>query len=533
MIWKKKDGCKTVKEVVERNTGLKIDDFLNPKEKPQLANLQVAVERIKEAVKNKENVTVVTDYDCDGITSAAIMYILFQYLGINPKIRLPKRFSEGYGLSEKIIDEISSGLLITVDNGISAYNEIVTAKKKGLEVIVIDHHLTDKELPPADIIIDPHIVGRNEFEHYCGAGLAFRIASELVTDKAVMKKITGIAAIGTVADVVPLIGDNRNIVINGIKYINEGYITKGLESLLSRLNIKTIDESFLGFSLAPIFNAQGRLYDNGASVSYRLLASESADLQKLARISDSLITSNNQRKTMVSDGYNSILPEVEKAVKDKISAVIVNVKGIGEGIIGILAGKIAEETHRPCFVFTESEDSDVLKGSGRTYGNINIKELLDQVNQEYYLKYGGHPGAAGISLYKKDFRNFKKEFIRLCDKVSDFDFETIYYDLEINQDEIDSVFEEVKKYSPYGEGNNSILFCVKDFLPTEKYGAKYKAIGENHIKIFGKTNDAIGFGLYSKFKENEENGKWSLLGDMSENTFNGKTTVQFVFKDIK
>lgn len=533
MYWKKKDGCETVKEVIERNTGLKIEDFLNPQKKPHLANLSVTVERIKEAIKNKENITVVTDYDCDGITSAAIMYMLLNYLGVTPKIRLPKRFSEGYGLSEKIINEIDSGLLITVDNGISAYDEILTAKKKGLEVIVIDHHLTDKKLPPADIIIDPHIVGDNEFEHYCGAGLAYRIALEMLPDNDVLKKITGIAAIGTVADVVPLVGDNRNIVIEGIKYINEGFVTKGLKSLLLQLKVNSVDESFLGFSLAPIFNAQGRLYDNGASVSYRLLASESTDIKKLGGISEALITSNNLRKTIVSDGYKSILPEVEKAVDAKASAIIVNIKNINEGVIGILAGKIAEETHRPCFVFTNSENSDILKGSGRSYGNINIKEILDSINQEYYLKYGGHPGAAGISLYKNTFKSFKNEFIKLCDKVSDFDFDTIYYDLEINQNDIDSVFEEVKKYAPYGEGNNSILFCVKDFLPTEKYGAKYKAIGENHIKLFGKTNDAIGFGLYSKFKEKEDNGKWNLLGDMSENTFNGKTAVQFVFHDIE
>ena len=533
MYWKKRDGCNTVEEVIERNTGLKIKDFLYPKEKPLLTNLTETVDRIRKAIENKENITVVTDYDCDGITSAAIMYLLFSYFGINTKIRLPKRFSEGYGLSEKIINEIDNGLLITVDNGIASYDEILLAKNRGLDVIVVDHHITNNRLPPADIIVDPHIIGKNEFEHYCGAGLAYRIANELITDSCLLRKITGIAAIGTVADVVPLVGDNRNIVINGLKYINEGYVTSGLKSLLSQLKANCIDESFLGFTLAPIFNAQGRLYDNGASISYRLLASESGNIKKLDMVSSSLIEANNLRKTLVSDSYKYVLSDIEKAVKNKCSAVVVNAKDANEGIVGILAGKIAEETHRPCLVFTNSENSDILKGSGRSYGGINIKEILDKINQSYYLKYGGHPGAAGISIYKDKFENFRSEFIKKCNDVSDFDFNTMYYDLEINQENISSVYENIKKYAPYGEGNNSIVFCLKDFTPTEKYGAKYKAIGENHIKLFGKTNDAIGFGLYSKFKEKSENGKWNLLGDMSENTFNGRTTVQFVFRDIE
>lgn len=533
MVWKKRDGCKTVKEVVERNTGLRIDDFVRPKANPFVFNLNEAVIRIKTAIENKEKITVVTDYDCDGITSAAIMFLMFKEMNVIPKIRLPKRFSEGYGLSKKIIDEVESGLLITVDNGISAYDEIKTAKEKGLDIIVIDHHITENKLPPADIIIDPHIIGNNEFEHYCGAGLAYRIAKELLPEKSkIMKIVTGIAAIGTVADVVSLIGDNRNIVINGIDYINQGFVTAGLKSLLKQLKIQSVDETTIGFTLAPIFNAQGRLYDNGALRSYRILASESEDTDKLDNISLELIATNNDRKTLVREAYESIQPEIKKAVEGNLSAIIVNIKEIGEGVIGILAGKIAEDTHRPCFIFTGSETEGILKGSGRTYGNINIKSLLDKVNQEYYLKYGGHPGAAGVSIYAERFEEFKREFLSFCDKVSDFDFDTVYYDLEIDESEIDSVYEEVKKYAPYGQNNESIVFCLKDFTPTQKFGAKYKAIGENHIKIFGKNNDALGFGLYQKFKDVEENERWNLLGDMSENTFNGKTTVQFMFRDI-
>lgn len=533
MIWKKKDNCNTVEDVIRRNTGLDISDFLNPKPNPYISGLFEAVNIIKTSINNNEKITVVTDYDCDGITSAAIMFLLFKELGVSAKIRLPKRFSEGYGLSEKIINEIDSGLLITVDNGISAFNEIELAKEKGLKVIVIDHHITENQLPPADVIIDPHIVGNNEFEDYCGAGLAYRLASEfLPEDSDIMRKIKGIAAIGTVSDVVPLIGDNRNIVIDGINNINSGYVTSGLSSLLSQLKIQSVDESTLGFSLGPIFNAQGRLYDNGASVSYRLLASESLDTEKLDDISLKLITTNNERKTLVNDAFNKIMPEIKVMINNNVSAIIIYLKDVGEGIIGILAGKVAEETHRPCFVFTDSGDSNILKGSGRSYGNINIKKLLDKVNQTYYLKYGGHPGAAGLSVYKEKFEAFKNDFIALCDKVSSFDFDTAYYDLEINQDDIDKVYEEVKKYAPYGEGNRSIVFMLKGFALTEKFGVKYKAIGENHIKLFGKTNDAIGFGLYSKFKEKSENEEWNLIGDMSENTYNGKTSVQFVFKDL-
>lgn len=533
MIWKKKDSCNTVKEVVERNSGMTVSELLNPKEKPFLYNLDKAVIGIKSAIKNREQITVVADYDCDGITSATIMYLLFKELGVNAKIRLPKRFSEGYGLSEKIIDEISSGLLITIDNGISARNEIQLAKNKGLDVIVMDHHLTDGDLPPADVIVDPHIVGENEFEHYCGAGLAYRLACELIDNEDLLKVITGIAAIGTIADIVPLICDNRNIVVKGLQYINQGYITNGFKALLGQLKISEIDESFLGFTVAPILNAQGRLYDNGASISYRLLASESDNTKKLENIVLEMIAVNNVRKTIVNENYDLLQDNIDLAVKNKDSAIIVNVNNINEGVVGILAGKIAEETHRPCFVFTSFDNNNVLKGSGRSYGSINIKEILDKIDKKYFVKYGGHPGAAGVSLNKEHFEDFKRDFLNFCNEVSDFEFETVYYDLELNQDEIDEIYQEIKKYAPYGEENESIVFCINDFLPTEKFGTKYKAIGDNHIKLFGKNNDAIGFGLYNKFKTIEEKGKWNLLGDMSKNTYNGKTTIQFVFRDIE
>ena len=241
------------------------------------------------------------------------------------------------------------------------------------------------------------------------------------------------------------------------------------------------------------------------------MASESNNAEKLNGISNRLIETNNTRKTVVSNGYDSMRPEIENAVRDKISAIVVRVKDVGEGVIGILAGKIAEETHRPCFVFTDSENKGVLKGSGRTYGNINIKAILDKITPECYVKYGGHPGAAGVSLHHDKFNQFQKEFLQYCNEISDFNFDTVYYDLEIEPKEINSIFEEVKRYAPYGEGNNSILFRVKNFVPTEKFGAKYRAIGENHIKLFGLCNDAVGFGLYDKFKEKEEQGKWDLL----------------------
>ncbi len=533
MNYVKRDSCKTVKEVVERNTKMTVDKLLNPKRDPYLTNLKECVEKIKEAIKDKKKINIIADYDCDGITSAAILFLAFSRLGSIPFIRIPKRFSEGYGVSENIIDEIKEGLLITVDNGISATEAIKKAKDKGLDVVIIDHHLSET-IPCADVVLNPHVTDGNEFVDYCGAGLAYRVCKELLKADNnyddFVDKLAGLAAIGTIADVMPLTGDNRNVVIDGIKAINDCNVTSGLQALLTLLKNEKVDEGFIGFNLAPIINATGRLEDSGAKTVFRLLASESDDKDKLSEIAQTLINNNNRRKVLVEEAVEKVDLLLKK--DDKLSnspAIVLNISA-NEGIVGIIAGKLAEKYRKPCIVFTKTDAG--LKGSGRCPEGINLKEILDKCS-DLLIKYGGHAGAAGLLIAEQNFEVFSKRFSNEV-KNSGFSSElnTIYFDLEISQNEVNDVYEEIKKYAPYGMGNEPILFKIKDFVPTQKFGKKFTVMGLNHLKIFGKENDVIAFNFYNKFSEIKEKEKWDIIGDMLENNYNGKTTVQIKAIDV-
>lgn len=535
MKWDKKDGCNTVEEVIKRNVKTSISDFVNLKQSYYLYGIESTASAVKNTISKNEKITIVGDYDCDGITASAILYLTLKELGVDATVRLPKRFSEGYGLSEKIIDEIDSGLVLTVDNGISAYNAIKKAKNKGLTVIIIDHHQLTGELPPADIIVNPHCVGNSDFCDYCGAGLAFRLAKELVSNERFIEKMSGLAAIGTIADIVPLVKDNRSITINGLKALNNGIMTKGMSVLLNELKVNSVDETSVGYTLAPTLNASGRLIDDGAMLSFEMLVSEDENQDILKDKAENLVKLNNDRKDMVREGLAQCENQVNEIMKTEKSAAIVYIPNVNEGIIGILAGQIAENLHRPCIVFTDSKAPEEIKGSGRSYGNINLKDLLDQTNcsSSSIIKYGGHPGAAGLTIKKSSYQEFKDIFTAKTDSVSQKDFDTEYYDLEIKQSEIDNYYNKLQKYRPFGEGNNPIVFVVKGFKPCLKYGEKYRNIGKTGVKIFGKNNDAISFDVSEKFKALSSNRTWNLLGEISSSTFNGKTTVQFLFRDIK
>lgn len=280
----KKDNCRTIEEVVRRNTGMETEQFLTDVRDPFLKNLKEAVEFVKNYISSHPGcrVTIVGDYDSDGINATTIMYWCFMKMKITPVLRLPRRMSEGYGLNEKIIDEIPSGLLITVDNGIAALAAVKKAKEKNLAVVVTDHHLPvqDKDgnmlLPEADVILDPHIDSESDFHDYCGAALAYRFARAMFGAK--FPELIVLASIAAVSDVVPLIGANRTLVKDGLGYINKRRVVPGLAELLKKLELDDhITEGDYGFLLGPIFNASGRLFDSGAENVVKLLCTKRGD----------------------------------------------------------------------------------------------------------------------------------------------------------------------------------------------------------------------------------------------------------------
>ena len=393
--WKQADpSLKTIKDVVMKHTGKSEAELLNDEKEYEIRGIDKVVEKLDEAVKNGTFILVIGDYDADGVTSTSQWDLGLSNKKANYRIRLPKRHSEGYGLNEKIIDEIDEGIILTVDNGIAAMPAIKKAKEKGIYVIVVDHHqpVLDKDtkeiiLPEADIIIDPHAIpGQADFNYYCGAGLTYKIMEKWFgKGHWILKKMVSFAAIGTVCDVVTLTEDNRKIVKAGLESIltRQGRTT-GLMKLMQVFSLNNrITAEDIGFSLGPAINSCGRLGDpiapeeatqslklltfNGSFDTAEIMANEIA-----GRNLEGKVSVNEMRKKLVKEADR----KAEQIIADEVmfgdAPLVVYVPEINEGIIGIVAGHLTEKYNVPSIVFTDSnKDPNVLKGSGRSVEDVN------------------------------------------------------------------------------------------------------------------------------------------------------------------
>lgn len=547
----KRDNCFNIKQVVERNTGISAEEFTSDVRNLHIKNIKESVTFVKEYIKNNPDseITIVGDYDSDGINATTILTRAFKMYGITVKTRLPKRFSEGYGLSVKIIDEIDSGLVITVDNGIAAIDAIKKAKDKGLSVVIIDHHMPvmDKDektmiLPDADIIVDPHIENESEFKDYCGAALAYHFAKELLPDKK-LKDLLILASIATVSDVMPLIGPNRTMVKDGLEYINKGLSVPGLQSLINAMSLGNhITESTYGFKIGPAFNAPGRLYDNGAEKGLALLLSTRND-PKIKFRAKGLNDINEKRKNIVKKTIEVIDATTNFDSPDEFSfdinvsesrkPIVYYNNSIGEGIIGIIAGRLCENEQCPVIVFTDSSNQELLKGSGRSTKDIHLKKCLDKM-KDVIVGYGGHAGAAGLSIKKTDLNKFIERFNEvvgpLPSKITD-----VYYDLDLEEnDNLEDILKELKTYSPYGEGNPELIFKITSELNSKTYNLMGKEDDKNHFSIESMNGKIkfVAFDMVKKYEELGKPNKIEAVGHLTEHWFNEKKTIKFEIIDF-
>lgn len=543
MNWKKKDASAlSIEAIVERNTGIPIETFLHPPMYEFVVGLREAADVIMRAVINGVKITIYGDYDCDGITATAILFWMLKTLGCeNIDIILPKRFSEGYGLSMKGVDRINEGLLITIDNGVSAVDEIAAAKAKGLEVVVLDHHLMreDGKVPDADVIVDPSAIPGSDFSHYCGAGIAYKLANILLDDAKMLDKLSALAAIGTVADVMPLIGDNRNIVIKGLNQLNNGPNLPGVYALLQHLELYTVTEMDIGFKLGPIVNAAGRMHDAGAAEVFELLVC--TDKKQCMEMAATLTAINEERKAVVTQGVEVCEKLIENGCMygNEIMLLFTTKDDpvqLHEGVVGVLAGRIAEKYKVPAVVLTEIEGG-MLKGSGRSYGGIHLKKVLDTAS-DILARYGGHAGAAGISVplnrvYELEDR--LQETMAQMEKDPTADPDTLYYDLEVNAHQLPAVMEKLKRFAPFGEGNPRISFKVNKVRLLPRVGKFYRLMGAEgqHIKLFGQGCDLVGFDMTQKYREMDEPLFVDAVGYISENHFGSNVTLQVEMEDLR
>lgn len=533
-VWKQKDKkLKTIKDVVLHNTKQTEKEFFN-KKKNYIDQTKEAASMIKHFIEEGEQITIFGDYDVDGITSSGVLDLAITELGGLTDVIFPKRFSEGFGISEKAVEKINDGLLITVDNGIAGVEAVRKAKEKGITVIITDHHQPNDDgiFPPADIIINPNAIeGSCDFNGFCGAGIACKLSEELLGEgHPLLKRLVSLAAIGTIADVMNLVGENRLIVIEGLKELNKRHSDfMGIDALLEVLELESITATTIGFKIGPILNAVGRLYDDGAKDAFELLKCK--DRAEAANLANKLVAINENRKDIVNK-WKKIADEKLNVKNEPI--IIAYLPGVPEGIVGILAGRLKEEYDRPTIVFSDAEEKGILKGSGRSTESVDMKALLDKASELLY-KYGGHEGAAGLSIKKCDYESLIRVLNSLLGEYKENDL--LYYDLEISVKDIPKALKELDKFAPFGAGNPNVIFKIKDFDLIPKNGLYYKPLGVidgkyKGVKLFGDKVSALDFEGWKKYCGMGNPKTLELLGTLSINSFKGYVSNQIEIVDM-
>ena len=502
---------------------LSVGNLLNPF---LIKGMKELCERINLAKKLDDRILIFGDYDVDGISATAIMLKTLKRLGINADFYLPNRYEDGYGLSCAVIDKIEKkfcpDLIITVDCGISCYEEVEYAKSKGIEIIITDHHEIPEKIPNT-LVLNAKIENQEyPFRELCGTGLAYKFSEALLGQKKA-EEFLPIAAIATIADIVSLTGENRNIVKKGLQSFDK--LPTGLKQLFkdNKVSIKEPNATDIAFKVAPKINSAGRM--GCAEDSLVLYMSE--DPVEIKKHLNKIANHNQKRQELSA----VVMEDCEKAIKkmdlSKIRVITLASKKWDQGILGIACAKLVEEYNRPVFLF--SQTGDTLHGSGRSIDDINIHELLSSM-QDILETFGGHTMAAGLTLKREKYEEF-------CNRVNAFCFEHIndkvfipikYYDLDIKLEEIDDRFlSELKLMEPFGCGNPKPKFRITaehvDILPM-KYCPMHCNINIGDLQLvyfnFIKNYNALFFSRYKSFIfEFQESGKKGLISDFDAGSF--------------
>lgn len=496
----------------------------------------------KEAAKlihSFNKIHIIGDYDADGILGTTSAYMILTELGKEVTVRFPKRFSEGYGLSENIVNEIienisTDTLICTIDNGIAAFNEIKKLKEAGYAVLLTDHHLVptdnDKPIyPPADVIVNESDGFSKGNTPWCGAGLIYALMKELdlPLSEQTTRNVTLLTGIATVGDIVPLINGNRKLVKEAIKIANEmNFLSPAILMLLKSIGSEKIDEGTFGFQIVPMINASGRLYDDGAKGVFDILTC--TDNEKIAYNIQVLQEINEKRKDLSFEFTN--LARSETNYNCAIPSL-----NIPQGICGLVAGNLCEEFHIPAFAFSEKDG--VLKGSGRSVEGINIVEIIRKIDKEnpgLIIKFGGHAAAMGLTIKKDNFEKFKETVEKALPEPEDTVFK---YDAEVDmRDDFNKIYKEMSSLAPFGEGNPAPVFLLKGYIPKYiKRTDKFDLMGKNkeHIKFFNGKINAVGFGMSNLYFMQNCPDVLDLLITLEENVFRCKKTIQLTISDMK
>lgn len=518
-------------------TTAQIHEFLNPSPEginnPFLLNdMELTIERINDALFNGEKITIYGDYDTDGITSTALLYEALISLDANVDFYIPNRFNDGYGPNKDVyarLIEQGTQLIITVDNGVAGHEAIEYANEHGVDVIITDHHELPVELPNAYAIVHPqHPEGNYPFKQLSGVGVAFKVVTALLDE--IPEEMLDLVALGEIADLVPLIDENRILVSLGLAVLSET-MRPGLRALMEIANVNslTLTSTDVAFSITPRLNAIGRL--QSANLGVQLLVTQDInEAQELAKEVDDL---NTERKQIVADILLEAKAQLATMDLTKYKTVVLAGNGWHEGVLGIVASQVVEITQRPTIILRN--ENEVLKGSARSVDNFNLYEALVP-HAELFIAFGGHAGAAGLSLPASNLEALQTAFnLEAENQNLQVDSKSkLLIDGKLPINEItDHLYTTLQKLEPFGNGNPQPIFeVVGDVANIKQIGAD-----KNHLKFNLAENDvnlpvlAFGYGELGNGLLVEKS-TLGIVGTLSQNTWQGQVTIQLMVKDL-
>jgi single-stranded-DNA-specific exonuclease RecJ len=504
-----------------------------------LAGMDKAAQTINSAIENGDIITVWGDYDADGITASAIVYRFLSALGADITAYIPER-SEGYGLNTAGIDILANdgvSLIITVDCGISAFDEIAYAKSKGITVVVTDHHQLSKDengndiLPPA-AAVNPHRQDdESGFSELCGAGVALKLCAALDDGNydTVLAELAEFAAIGTVGDMVSLTGENRVIVKRGLQNISKTEYP-GINALILKSGITgEINASTVAFGIVPRLNSAGR-YGVANRALTLFLTDDEEEAFAIAEELDTLNTTRRSDELLASKALDKLIEETPSLGHNSI--FVAKLDAINPGLAGLVASRASERFCRPAIILVKDEGEDNLKGSGRSCGGFNMHLALTEC-AEHLVRFGGHPGAAGLTIDPKNLDAFRAAINEYADKTDASLTPLLTIDAEIadlNMLNITEV-ESLNTLAPFGRDNTEPVFLIRaakivDILPLSD---------GNHIKLVLSKNNvqltAVYFGMRADTFFAKSGDYIDLTANLNINVWQNKSTVQAKIKE--
>ena len=535
-----------------------------------MKDMDRAVERVSEAIRNGERITVYGDYDVDGVTSVTLLYLYLKSLGADVNYYIPLRAKEGYGVSRAAIDTLSergTRLIITVDTGITANKEVEYAKELGIDTVVTDHHECHGELPLACAVVNPHRPDCTyPFCELAGVGVVFKFVCgyeiarcpSLTPAEAmhnICEEYIDLVAVGTVADVMPLVDENRVIVKLGLALIDGG-ARVGLAALIEAANNSSatrpatgvaekntkkrkINSGYISFSLAPRINAAGRI--SSASKAVELLLAEDND--KASSLADELCEINlirQREENSIAEQAYKVIEESHDFERDKV--IVLENDTWQQGIIGIVSSRITEKYGLPSILISfagatdgDSDPHDVGKGSGRSVKGINLVEALDHC-KEHLVQFGGHELAAGLSVMRCNIPSFRRMINDYARESFPEDIFVLKYeaDCEIPAEELSmGLVDEISMLEPFGVANQSPMFLVSDMTVERVISMGAGKHTKLMLSSGGKSYTAVCFGMSVSSVDFHFGEKIDILCQLAVNEFRGQKSLQLIVQDIR